>query len=243
MSDHRPAHHVLYLGRNYGVAEAIGDLMRADPGVIAALVANEPPRPYVAAVTSQKAALRFIGASNTVLLLIETASNLESRLRFCTMLRARLPAAPIIAVGQAHPQAGQIVFTFDGVIRTPLDAQQAAGVLRCAQARSSSTTLLRGDVALNMAARRVTTPQGERSLTPKQCALLNLLMSQANRVVKRADIMEAIWETSYMADTRTLDVHIRWLRERIEPDPSNPIYLITERGVGYKFQAPDSGAK
>lgn len=239
MSDHRPAHHVLYLGRNFGVAEAIGDLMRADPGVIAALVADGTPRPHIAAVTSQKAALRFVGASNTIMLLIETAGNLESRLRFCTMLRARLPAAPIIAVGQAQPQAGQTLFTFDGVIRTPLDGQQAAGVLRCARARAPATTLLRGDVALNVAARRVTTPQGEHSLTPKQCALLNLLMTEANRVVKRADIMQAIWETSYMADTRTLDVHIRWLRERIEPDPSNPIYLVTERGIGYRFQTPD----
>jgi DNA-binding response OmpR family regulator len=239
MSDHRRAHHVLYLGRNYGVAEAIGDLVRADPEVIAALVAGEPPRPHVAAVTSQKAALRFIGASNTIMLLIETASNLESRLRFCTQLRARLPAAPIIAVGQAQPQANPAAFTFDGVIKTPLDAQQAASVLRCARARAVSAVLLRGGVALNVAARRVTTPQGEHSLTPKQCALLNLLMTEANRVVKRADIMQAIWETSYLADTRTLDVHIRWLRERIEPDPSNPIYLITERGTGYKFQTPD----
>ena len=239
MSDHRQAHHVLYLGRNYGVAEAIGDLVRADPEVIAALVADGPPRPYVAAVTSQKAALRFIGAGNTVILLIETASNLESRLRFCTMLRARLPAAPIIAVGQAQPQAGPTIFAFDGVIRTPVDPQQAAGVLRCARARSGSAILLRGGVALNTVARRVTTSQGEHSLTPKQCALLNLLMTQADRVVKRADIMQTIWETSYLADTRTLDVHIRWLRERIEPDPSNPIYLITERGIGYKFQTPD----
>jgi DNA-binding response OmpR family regulator len=239
MSDHRQAHHVLYLGRNYGVAEAISDLVRADPEVIAALVADGPPRPYVAAVTSQKAALRFIGAGNTVMLLIETANNLESRLRFCTLLRARLPAAPIIAVGQAQPQAGPTAFAFDGVIKTPLDTQQAASVLRCARARAESATLLRGDVALNVAARRVTTPRGDHSLTPKQCALLNLLMTKANFVVKRADIMQAIWETSYMADTRTLDVHIRWLREHIEPDPSNPIYLITVRGVGYKFQTTD----
>jgi two-component system phosphate regulon response regulator PhoB len=45
--------------------------------------------------------------------------------------------------------------------------------------------------------------------------------------------MEAIWETNYLEDTRTLDVHIRWLRECIEPDPSQPVYLVTERGKGY----------
>ncbi|RIK33875.1 MAG: DNA-binding response regulator, partial [Chloroflexi bacterium] len=53
--------------------------------------------------------------------------------------------------------------------------------------------------------------------------------------VSRSEIMQAIWETSYMEDTRTLDVHIRWLRERIEPDPSNPVYLVTVRGQGYRL--------
>lgn len=236
MSDHLRAHHVLYLGRNFVVAEAIGKLVSAEPEVIAGLVEGEPPRPRLAAVTNQKAALRFISLSRTVIVLVETASNLESRLRFCTVLRGRLPAAPIIAVGQARPQS---LFTFDAVIKTPLDAQQAAGVLRCTRAHAESALLQRGNVTLNVTARRVTTSRGDTNLTPKQCALLELLMSRANHVVKRADIMQAIWETSYLADTRTLDVHMRWLRERIEPDPSNPIYLTTVRGVGYKFQAPD----
>jgi DNA-binding response OmpR family regulator len=70
-------------------------------------------------------------------------------------------------------------------------------------------------------------------MTPKQCALLQMLMAHQDRVVKRGDIMQAIWETSYLEDTRTLDVHVRWLRERIEPDPSRPTYLKTVRGVGY----------
>jgi DNA-binding response OmpR family regulator len=62
-----------------------------------------------------------------------------------------------------------------------------------------------------------------------------MLMMHHGIVVKRSKIMQAIWETSYLEDTRTLDVHIRWLRERIEPDPSNPVYLKTVRGVGYRL--------
>lgn len=77
-------------------------------------------------------------------------------------------------------------------------------------------------------------PKGERQMTPKQCALLEMLM-RSEQVVRRADIMQAIWETSYLEDTRTLDVHIHWLREMIEPEPASPIYLLTQRGVGYKF--------
>ena len=62
-----------------------------------------------------------------------------------------------------------------------------------------------------------------------------MLMLNHGSVVSRKAIMESIWETSYLEDTRTLDVHVRWLRERIEPDPSNPSYLKTVRGVGYRL--------
>jgi DNA-binding response OmpR family regulator len=62
-----------------------------------------------------------------------------------------------------------------------------------------------------------------------------MLILHHNITVKRSDIMKLIWDTSYLEDTRTLDVHIRWLRERIEPDPSNPVYLQTVRGTGYRL--------
>jgi DNA-binding response OmpR family regulator len=73
------------------------------------------------------------------------------------------------------------------------------------------------------------------SLTPKEFKLLHLFASNHNQIVTRKAIMREIWETEYMGDTRTLDVHIRWLREKIEEDPSHPHRLITIRGVGYRF--------
>jgi two-component system response regulator RegX3 len=60
-------------------------------------------------------------------------------------------------------------------------------------------------------------------------------MRHSNRVVSRSDIMRTIWETSYLDDTRTLDVHVHWLRLMIEPDPAQPTLLVTRRGVGYQF--------
>ena len=84
-------------------------------------------------------------------------------------------------------------------------------------------------------------------LTPKEFKLLHLLMTNANQVCSRKAIMQAVWETNYLGDTRTLDVHIRWLREKIEENPSRPRHLITVRGVGYHFiaepeeTAPESG--
>jgi len=73
------------------------------------------------------------------------------------------------------------------------------------------------------------------NLTPKQFKLLHLLLKNPDQALSRKTIMQKVWETDYLGDTRTLDVHIRWLREKIEDNPSQPRRLITVRGVGYHF--------
>jgi DNA-binding response OmpR family regulator len=72
-------------------------------------------------------------------------------------------------------------------------------------------------------------------LTPKQCNLLCLLMEHPDDVLDRGTIMQVVWDTDFLGDTRTLDVHIRWLREKLEANPSHPQYIVTVRGVGYRF--------
>ena len=73
------------------------------------------------------------------------------------------------------------------------------------------------------------------SLTPKEYKLLSLLIERHDQILSRKEIMQTVWETDYMGDTRTLDVHIRWIREKIEVKPSKPRRLLTVRGVGYRF--------
>jgi DNA-binding response OmpR family regulator len=70
-------------------------------------------------------------------------------------------------------------------------------------------------------------------LTPKEYRLLDLFLRHAGTVLSRKQIMKEVWETDYLGDTRTLDVHIRWLREKIEANPKTPVYLRTVRRVGY----------
>lgn len=78
-------------------------------------------------------------------------------------------------------------------------------------------------------------------LTPKEAALLNLLVGRAGEVVTRGEIMRAIWNTDYIKDTRTLEVHICWLRKKIEPTPKRPVYLQTVRGQGYRLVLSPEG--
>jgi len=72
-------------------------------------------------------------------------------------------------------------------------------------------------------------------LTPKLFQLLVLLLKNQGQIVYRKTIMQEVWDTDYMGDTRTLDVHVRWLREKIEDNPSRPRHLLTVRGAGYRF--------
>jgi DNA-binding response OmpR family regulator len=64
-------------------------------------------------------------------------------------------------------------------------------------------------------------------------------MSHVGRVVTRAELLDQVWGVEWLGDTRTLDVHIRWVREKVEEDPSQPRYVQTVRGVGYRFAAPE----
>ena len=79
---------------------------------------------------------------------------------------------------------------------------------------------------------------GERvRLALKEFELLEMLLRNAGRVMTRGQLIDRIWGADYVGDTKTLDVHIKRLRTKIEPDPANPRYLVTVRGLGYKFEA------
>lgn len=202
-------------------------------------VAQEPevqlPVFELVTLTNQKMALQEMRQQPPKVVLVEVEDKPESRLRFCEMVRYRLPTAVIFAVGLTQPKGA---FAFDGVLSLPLRADEVWAALQSVQDETTDYLLQRGPIRLNVATRTVIGVNGQRHMTPKQCALLQFLMLHANQVVSRSEIMESIWETNYLEDTRTLDVHIRWLRECIEPDPSTPIYLLTDRGKGYYLSIP-----
>lgn len=96
-----------------------------------------------------------------------------------------------------------------------------------------------GEVRLDFAAHKVYSKNQELTLTQKEYDLLHTLMSHAGQVVSRAQLLDQVWGVEWLGDTRTLDVHIRWVREKIEENPSQPHYVQTVRGVGYRFARPE----
>lgn len=91
------------------------------------------------------------------------------------------------------------------------------------------------DIRIDLDRRQVFKGERELSLRFKEFELLSLLVTNMGEVVTRAEIFDKVWGTDWLGDMRTLDVHVRWLREKIEDDPSNPHYIQTVRSVGYRF--------
>ena len=97
--------------------------------------------------------------------------------------------------------------------------------------------LVSGSLSLNTASRILTRDGEILDIKPRAFDLLLLLMQNKGRAFSREQILERLWGTDFYGDTRTVDVHIRWIREKIEDDPSDPTKLKTVRSIGYRFEA------
>jgi DNA-binding response OmpR family regulator len=96
-----------------------------------------------------------------------------------------------------------------------------------------------GPLAVDFGARRAHLGVDELDLSRKEFDLLSELVRNAGRVVRREDLMARVWDENWFGSTKTLDVHVGWLRRKLGDDPSSPRLLHTVRGVGYRFAAPD----
>lgn len=99
----------------------------------------------------------------------------------------------------------------------------------------TSSVLMYRDIVLYLNELRVTVSDREVALSPKEFRILELFMSHPNQVWSREELIDKVWGPDFMGDRKTVDVHIRWLREKVETDPSNPQYIVTLRGFGYRF--------
>ena len=97
-------------------------------------------------------------------------------------------------------------------------------------------TIKVGELEIDFARYQVSRGESILELSPKEFELLAFLVRNRGQVFSRDHLLEKVWGYDYAGDTRTVDVHIRWLRQKIEDNPSHPVHLLTVRGVGYKFE-------
>jgi DNA-binding response OmpR family regulator len=166
----------------------------------------------------------------------------------CQALRAQ-SAVPILMLTALSEEVDRILgleLGADDYLTKPFSARELKARLRALLRRvaldrtmlPSPEALVAGDIRLEIERRQVFKRERPLTLRYKEFELLSLLLSRLGEVVSRAEIFDLVWGTNWLGDTRTLDVHIRWLREKIEDDPGQPRYIQTVRGVGYRCVSP-----
>ncbi len=165
----------------------------------------------------------------------------------CRQLRKRshVPIIMVTAKGAEIDTVVGLEVGADDYITKPYRMREVVArmraVLRRAPADSNSASELSpgslavGDVVLDPDEHRVTIDGSEVSLPLKEFELLHLLLANAGRVLPRETLIDRVWGSDYVGDTKTLDVHIKRLRAKVEPNPTIPTRIITYRGLGYKF--------
>ena len=110
-------------------------------------------------------------------------------------------------------------------------------MIKIARENYSDEIINIGNLIIDKPSRKITLNNQDISLRPREYDLLLHMASNTGRVFTRDQLLQQVWGYEYTGDTRTIDVHVRWLRRKIEKDPSNPILLQTIRGVGYRFHS------
>ncbi len=163
----------------------------------------------------------------------------------CRQLRARGPV-PVIMVTARDSEIDKVVgleLGADDYITKPYSTRELVARIRAVLRRGSeldepeSPILQAGPVRMDVDRHVVHVGGNQVSLPLKEFDLLEYLIRNSGRVLTRGQLIDRIWGSDYVGDTKTLDVHVKRLRAKIEPDPSDPRYLITVRGLGYKLEA------
>jgi DNA-binding response OmpR family regulator len=166
------------------------------------------------------------------LFVLDAASMRTSGMRMCRKLAKKFERIPLIHVApegtDTDADAGAKV-----TLAQPFTPRKLLNRVARWLPPEEGDTITNGPIALNKSQRRVLVGDRDSRLTPKLVDLLELFLQNPGKLLTRKDLMREVWDTDYTGDTRTLDVHISWLRKAIEEDPGRPQFLRTVRGQGY----------
>jgi len=166
-------------------------------------------------------------------------------LDLCRLIRHRNWDIPILILSAKGSETDRVVgleVGADDYLAKPFGIRELVARSRAllrryrrVQTPQETSVLKYRDIVLYLNELRVTVHDREVALSPKEFRILELFMNHPNRVWNREELIDKVWGHDFMGDRKTVDVHIRWLREKVETDPSQPQYIVTLRGFGYRF--------
>jgi DNA-binding response OmpR family regulator len=161
-------------------------------------------------------------------------------LEVCRRVRAVRPRVPIMILTAQSTELDVVVGLdagADDYVAKPFRLSELLARIRSLLRRAAPAELSARSVRVDGDSRRAWLEDRELELTPKEFDLLALLVSEAGRVITRERIMAAVWDENWFGSTKTLDMHVSWLRRKLGDDASAPRLLTTVRGVGFRFEA------
>ena len=220
-----PAATILFIGRTVTRADSyFGALQK---------------RYNVRVASSAKNAQAIMEQGGIALTVLDAISMRTPGERMCRQLKTRYPKVPLIHLYPGKPTDDSLAALADIVMTAPVTPRKLINNIERLLGTTKDELLDCGPFTMNLDRRILTAFGQETELTPKLADLMEFFLRHPNEVLDRKSLMETVWQTDYLGDTRTLDVHIRWIRRALEGDGKFPRRLKTVRGVGYQLEIPE----
>jgi two-component system response regulator RegX3 len=199
----------------------------------------------VAVAATGPEGIEEFGRAGADLVLLDLMLPGLSGLEVCRQLRTKSDV-PVIMLTAKDAEVDKVVgleIGADDYVTKPFSARELVARIRAVlrrhgeKAEAGTSVLEAGPVRMDVDRHVVTVNGDDASMPLKEFELLEFLLRNTGRVLTRSQLIDRVWGSDYVGDTKTLDVHVKRLRSKIEPDPAKPKHLLTVRGLGYKFES------
>ena len=191
---------------------------------------------FIETTSTGKKAMEMAAENEYELLIVNAASMRTSGARICKSIHEKYPDLPIILICSPDRVAEGIDQYVGYVLVLNFTTRKLVNRIMKLLPGDKERMKQFGPIIVDSDRNLILCNGQKATLTPRLMALLDALMEKPGKVIAREKLFKDVWKTDYTGDTRTLDVHISWLRQAIEIDPRNPKLLLTIRGVGYKLE-------
>ncbi len=197
-------------------------------------------------------ALELFRTGNPSLVILDLMLPVMSGLEVCRIIQSerRIPIIMLTAKTEEVDRVVGLEMGADDYVTKPFSMRELLARVKAVLRRVGTETkentknekesaryLQGGEIKIDLTRHSVSRGQKIVELNPKEFELLSFLMSNAGQVISREQVLRKVWGYDYIGNARTVDVHMRWLRQKLEADPEKPVHLMTVRGYGYKFEA------